>query len=222
MDSHISNTSTEKPGGHLRSERLIIRTRKGSRSRTSSLLSPIARNFNLQKSPTTPSKPPARPSASRSHTITQSGGAWSVGAPRGAKKWARTAHLHEVQRGYWTDGKVRSRSQASSTRISSTLGNEVVDVFTTPTGASRRNGYRNDGPELQFDLKGKGKAVEFPQSHLISRPSGRGEVESDSWVDTDTSTDGSEPDVDVADSDLNSDAGHEHDPWLQQAGSHAL
>jgi hypothetical protein len=191
----VSKLSSAKGGVHSFNERRARRERSSSysnslshssRSRTPSIRTPLSRQFNItgQHRPRTPVAsgsmstaiphqltPRPRLKRANSHgsgpvlTATWTG----VGpVPKSAKRWARSAHLHEVRT---TGGKLRkerenragmgdpsalggddslgmsprhhqhAQSLGSPSEVSSS---ELVDVFASPTAPSRSRGVTLD------------------------------------------------------------------------------
>lgn len=166
--------------------------RTGSRSRTPSHRTPDMHPINQRQLPVTPAggglRTPLQRANSQGGGPVQSG-SWSGGggtAPRSAKRWARTAHLHEM-RGFLSGGKLR-RDDGGDGKPRGRKENDIVDVFSTPT-AARRNGYRLDGHGSRYvlELKGKGKYPQISSEYQ----------EASLWVDTDASVGGSEAELDV-------------------------
>jgi hypothetical protein len=121
-------------------------------------------------------------------------------APRSAKKWARSAHLHEVRS---KSGKQRRGEEERAMRERGRprdKENEVIDVFSSPVAV--QGDYTSEmGSHL------KGKIPETPSPLGFSRQSDGDDSASasgDHWVDTDVDGSGTEsefalgsPDVSV-------------------------
>lgn len=102
--------------------------------------------------------------------------------PKSAKRWARTAHLHEVRGGPSVEDVSRRRDGSQR--------EEIADVFTMPS----RNRPRIDGMRSadfsDFRRKGDGPSA-FPghMSNFVRLEEG---AEGDPWIDMDISELGSD------------------------------
>lgn len=117
----------------------------------------------------------ARPAIQRAHSsaMAQSFSMGTIGpVPKSARRWARTAHLHEVKR---EAGIGASRSEGGALRHDMSVGqaraSEGADVFDEGMG---KRGKRRADPSLEVD-EGLGDASE-----------------GDGWVDTDAEEEESE------------------------------
>lgn len=106
--------------------------------------------------------------------------------PKSAKKWARTAHLHEVR----SAGRVRERVLSAGRREN----RENEDVFLSPPPP--RYPAVLTGPILMRSrMSGKGKEME--QGKVVPTSLDLDDIldqDGDSWVDTDSVDDGLEMD----------------------------
>jgi hypothetical protein len=106
--------------------------------------------------------------------------------PKSAKKWARTAHLHEVR----SAGRVRERVLSAGGRDN----RENEDVFLS-LPPPRRPVVPTGPILLRSRMSGKGKEMEkgevVPTSLDLNDILDQGD---DSWVDTDSMSDGLEMD----------------------------
>ena len=103
-----------------------------------------------------------------------------VPAPRSVRRWARTAHLHEVKQ------DSQGRSPRTRSRESTPVReNGVVDVFSAPATVPRApvGHWKRDLPSMAGDWKGK--SVLPSDSTPGSTPSKNKEGEGDPWEDTD-------------------------------------
>lgn len=103
-----------------------------------------------------------------------------MAAPRSAKRWARTAHLHEVRAVHLATAKARH-------------ADEAVDVFTSPRQFTI-NGYDMSGTrsaDILDTCKRKGRALEKYPDKVVQIAKSE-DAESDLWVDSDFSVDESE------------------------------
>ncbi|KAF9005542.1 UNC-like C-terminal-domain-containing protein [Cyathus striatus] len=140
----------------------------------------------------TPRKPhfrpitPTRPTFSLHRSNSQGASSMVLlgNVPQSAKRWARTAHLHQVTRKLRKDGSPLRNERADEN------GRLLVDdvVFSAPPGVSRMWPVDGENRKVPEGLAPLSKEV------LARRESGiTVEGESDTWVDTD-SVDGSEVD----------------------------
>ncbi|KAF9501068.1 hypothetical protein BDN71DRAFT_1407907 [Pleurotus eryngii] len=207
---------SRKPPGHNKC-RIVAKPR----SRTPSLLTPLfaskyypnPTHHNSRGSPTTHRAANVEASAASMIQKTYSQGhmgripttaSWSgvVGReviPRSSvKRWARSAHLHEVKisrrhgrsrtssdaRGEPRVGRVGGDNNQAADRSEEEIGTErrIDDVFTTPPSSTKGNGYLSAlerGP-----LCAPHSLLVYPGPSLARRRRASGEGESD-WVDTD-------------------------------------
>lgn len=156
-----------------------------ARPRSSSLRTATAR----LRHPATPTR--AVQSAFRGSIIQRSnsqgaGSLWTGNVPKSAKKWARTAHLHEVR----SAGRVRERVLSAGRREN----RENEDVFLSPPPP--RYPAVLTGPILMRSrMSGKGKEME--QGKVVPTSLDLDDIldqDGDSWVDTDSVDDGLEMD----------------------------
>ncbi|GJE92617.1 UNC-like C-terminal-domain-containing protein [Phanerochaete sordida] len=132
---------------------------------------------------TTRAGPPARPPIQRAHSslIAQSFSTGGIGpVPKSARRWARTAHLHEVKSAAPTLGA--SRSEGARSRQPSTSDDDHADT----------------GPTLARHADVFSPRPESPPAQPAPSPGVRGGLglvdldvanEADGWVDTDAESD---------------------------------
>lgn len=179
-----------------------------ARSRAPSLRStPVSRRIHHQR-PTTPIGAAFRPQTlqrSNSHNASALQASASWGVPKSAKKWARTAHLHEVK----TVGPAKRARKKSAENAGLVVGTEA--------GRGKERGEDSRTPrESEFgpfarerEEDARMSALKFPfasptragdassatyENSLLFKPSDLDSTpvdEGDAWVDTD-SVDGSE------------------------------
>ncbi|KAF8895228.1 UNC-like C-terminal-domain-containing protein [Infundibulicybe gibba] len=142
------------------------RVKTSSRSRTPSLRTPVRQfnHYHFHRNTGTP-----RPQLQRSNSQganSSANGHWSGFVPTSAKKWARTAHLHEVKNGVG---------------VHNTKGN-VGDVFTTPRRRRRQTDSFHSTGLVDGRLKENVRHKE-PQTYIFTDDS------SDLWTDTDLDAD---------------------------------
>lgn len=184
--------------------RPAVRAHAHSRSRTPSL------HGNLHPRPTTPTRAGAHPPLVRANSQ-GGGGAPGPGGPvpRSMKRWARSAHLHEIRGGAGPRAQADSGREGGSEQGSRSLEseNEFLDIFGTPS-ASRRNGSRvvrgmvNVSDLVFGDLDGEDRGPVLDEtlglyrSPLLAKSEESG-GDGDAWVDTDASVDGSEVELEL-------------------------
>ena len=151
-----------------------------ARSRTPSFRTATARH----RHPATPTR--AVQSAIQRSNSQGTGPLWTGNVPKSAKKWARTAHLHEVR----SAGRVRERVLSGGGREN----RENEDVFLSPPPP--RLPVVPTGPILlRSRMWGKGKEVE--KGGVVPTSLDLDDIldqDGDSWVDTDSMDDGLEMD----------------------------
>jgi len=111
-------------------------------------------------------------------------------APRSARKWARSAHLHEVRAdGTRTGGKVK---KVDGGKARAKAAKEDVDVFGMPATGGVRSQHHVIWPEgVRSSPVGGGMDVPMVEEEVKDH---RGDledkmVEGEGWVDTDVETD---------------------------------
>ncbi|KAF8073550.1 UNC-like C-terminal-domain-containing protein [Lyophyllum atratum] len=166
------------------------------RSRTPSMRSGARQHQHVPRPPSTPT-PSHRPRLQRSNSQGLGAGSGPVvpgSTHKSARKWARTAHLHEVRNG---DGDAKRR------RARGERENEVVDVFATGPFWARRENMKEekerDGSDgvmvdgLWSPRKGDERGERRSRPVTFKPPE---ESEIDQWVDTDTDFEEGEGDWD--------------------------
>ncbi|KAI0671164.1 UNC-like C-terminal-domain-containing protein [Trametes maxima] len=212
-----------------------------------SIRSPTARHFAHHRAvPPSPSLLLPRPGIQRSSSGSMTHGFGGIGpVPKSAKRWARSAHLHEVK-GATTSSPsngLRHRKSGEATPVASrnnTVSVDVQDVFSSPSRAQVLLAPAFDGTGTIS--KGKARAMDNQARHpsplrgtpiidISSRPpSSRGRdfrshpsqaeselSEGEAWVDTDV--DGSECDLVV---DASVDVGTRERTYVGAAANSSL
>jgi len=185
----------------------LERTQHKNRNSTQAGSSSLKKNGNRARTPqsrtprvvrlSTPTPPSFRPSIVRAnsqgnHGISPSSGPSVIGPlPRSAKRWARTAHVHEIKKKSMDSG-VSSQSEAE---------------IETPNDYSSRVGWLNKGKQKETEttahtpfilgesLSGRGSNGRSPLRPTSSTNVNVLDAEvTDSWVDTDDAS-SSEADV---------------------------
>ncbi|TFK40479.1 UNC-like C-terminal-domain-containing protein [Crucibulum laeve] len=198
-----ATSSTNPTETHVRDR---TRTLSGSNiSRPSALRTPGRRgNLNIHyPRPITPTRLAFRPPVlqrSNSQGTQTASGVWAGNVPKSAKKWARTAHLHEVRSAHpfgGSGGIVKIRGEKGGGRDNE---RENVDVFSAPATVPYMRGVGWGQEEYAVngaDKGGKGKAIDRAEASPRRRgmPNTNGHMEEGDWVDTDTNSgNGSEVD----------------------------
>lgn len=176
------------------------------RSRAPSLRSTPAgrRNYVVHTKATTPTVASFRPqmlqrSSSHGVAMTQTGSWGSVNVPKSAKKWARTAHLHEVKTPRVlfppvsaTSALAARRSKKSGDDISPTRHDRDQERTPRDMGSDRENEGFFSFTAKQV-VNGKHSIVDStppPENSLLFAKT---DEDGDPWVDSDTtSIDGTE------------------------------